>query len=61
VYNSVYPVHAAKVGGVPYTAVMTASGLALTLLGSLAVYGFWSFRGRQRVDAKSSAIQAGAG
>jgi uncharacterized iron-regulated membrane protein len=43
-YNAVYPIHAAKVGGVAYKIVMTASGLALTLLGSLAVYGFWSFR-----------------
>lgn len=60
VFNAVYPVHAAKVGGVIYTIVMTASGLALTLLGSLAVYGFWSFRARQRSAARSSAIQAGA-
>jgi uncharacterized iron-regulated membrane protein len=60
VYNAVYPVHAAKVGGVVYTVVMTASGVALTLLGSLAVYGFWSFRARQRVEAKSNAVQASA-
>jgi len=49
VYNLAYPVHAAKVGGAVYTAVMTASGLTLTMLGSLAVFAFWSFRARQRV------------
>lgn len=39
--NADYPLHAAKVGGLPYRLVMTASGLALTLLGSLAVVTFW--------------------
>lgn len=58
VYNAVYPVHAAKVGGALYTVVMTASGLALTLLGSLAVYGFWSFRARQRVVARYAKVGA---
>lgn len=42
VANLEYPVHAAKVGGLPYRLVMTVSGLALTLLGSLAVYTFWA-------------------
>ncbi|PHY20392.1 PepSY domain-containing protein [Caulobacter sp. BP25] len=39
--NADYPLHAAKVGGLPYRLVMTVSGLALTLLGSLAVVTFW--------------------
>lgn len=39
--NADYPLHAAKVGGLAYRLVMTASGLALTLLGSLAVVTFW--------------------
>jgi len=36
-----YPLHAGKVGGLPYRLVMTVSGLALTLLGTLAVVTFW--------------------
>jgi len=47
-YNLVYPVHAAKVGGALYKAVMTVSGLSLTMLGTLAMFAFWSFRARQR-------------
>lgn len=45
-----YPVHTAKVGGVAMKLLMSLSGLALTLLGSLAVYGFWlrKARGRRR-------------
>lgn len=39
--NLDYPLHAAKVGGLPYRLVMTVSGLTLTLLGSLAVVTFW--------------------
>lgn len=44
-YNLLYPLHAAKVGGLVYRLVMTAAGLALTLLGSLAVWSFWFRRG----------------
>ncbi len=40
--NLEYPIHAAKVGGLPYRLLITVSGLALTLLGSLAVYTFWA-------------------
>ena len=36
-----FPLHAAKVGGLAYRLVMTVSGLALTLLGTLAVVTFW--------------------
>lgn len=39
--NLDYPLHAAKVGGLPYRLVMTVSGLTLTLLGTLAVVTFW--------------------
>lgn len=39
--NSIYPLHAAKVGGLPYSLVMTASGLSLATLGSLSVWAFW--------------------
>jgi uncharacterized iron-regulated membrane protein len=43
-FNIVYPVHAATVGGWIYTVAMTLGGLALTLMGTLAVYGFWRHR-----------------
>lgn len=41
VFNKAYPVHAGKVGGVAWRVVLTLSGLAMTLLGSLAVWSFW--------------------
>jgi uncharacterized iron-regulated membrane protein len=47
-FNLVYPLHVARVGGIVYQIVMTAAGLALTLLGTLAVIGFWSYQTRQR-------------
>lgn len=40
-FSLFYPLHAAKVGGLAYRIVMTLVGLALTLLGSLAVWTFW--------------------
>lgn len=41
VFNAVYPLHAAKVGGLAYRLAMTASGLGLCLLGTLSVWSFW--------------------
>lgn len=49
-YGMFYPLHAAKVGGLPYRLVMTLVGLALALLGSLAVWTFW-FRWPKRAEA----------
>jgi uncharacterized iron-regulated membrane protein len=46
VREKLYPVHTAKVGGVAMKLLMTLSGLSLTLLGTLAVYGFWLRRAR---------------
>ena len=43
-FNIVYPVHAATVGGLIYTLAMAIAGLALTMMGTLAVYGFWRHR-----------------
>lgn len=40
-FNTLYPLHAAKVGGLPYRLVMTLVGLVLTLLGGLTVWTFW--------------------
>ena len=39
--NSLYPLHAGKVWGLPYRLVVAATGVGLTLLGSLAVATFW--------------------
>jgi uncharacterized iron-regulated membrane protein len=41
IFNAAYPVHAARIGGLAWRLVMTCSGLALMLLGSLAVWSFW--------------------
>jgi uncharacterized iron-regulated membrane protein len=54
-FNLVYPIHASTVGGFIYKAAMTAAGLALTLLGTLAVYGFWRHRVRRTIPGRVSA------
>lgn len=59
-FNIVYPIHASTVGGFLYKAAMTAAGLALTLLGTLAVYGFWRQRVRRPVPGTRLAEQADA-
>ena len=43
-----YPVHSAKVGGLAWKIVMTISGIALAMLGSLAVWSFWVRRAHKR-------------
>lgn len=45
-FNMAFPIHASKVGGWMWRSVLTISGLALTLLGSLAVWSFWFKRPR---------------
>jgi uncharacterized iron-regulated membrane protein len=62
--EKLYPLHSAKVGGLPMKLAMTASGLALFLLGSLATYGFWKRRaagGRKRRLAARRRAAAPAG
>ncbi len=41
ILNTMYPLHAAKIGGLTYKAAMTLAGLALTMLGSFTVCTFW--------------------
>lgn len=43
-----YPVHSAKVGGLAWKLALTASGVALTILGSLAVWSFWARQAHKR-------------
>lgn len=52
-YNILYPLHAAKVGGLGYRLVMTVSGLVLGLLGSLSVWSFW-FKRQSRANVRAS-------
>ncbi|SDC81748.1 Uncharacterized iron-regulated membrane protein [Sphingomonas sp. YR710] len=47
-YNLLYPLHAAEVGGLPLRLLMTISGLAFGLLGSLTVWTFWFKRPRNQ-------------
>ncbi len=60
-FNLVYPIHASTVGGVLYKVLMAIAGLALTLLGTLAVYGFWSFQTRRALQSSPLARQTGPG
>lgn len=55
-YNLLYPLHAAKVGGLAFRIVMTLSGLALTLLGTLTVWTFW-FRKPKAARPRGKAIR----
>lgn len=57
--NMVYPVHAAKVGGIVYELLMTLLGLVVTMLGGFVVYRFWYDRagrdaGRPNTEAKKT-------
>lgn len=40
-FAKVYPLHAAKVGGLAYRLLITLSGLGMAVLGTLAVWTFW--------------------
>jgi len=60
VFNSAYPVHSGKVGGLAWRLVLTLVGLALIMLGSLSVWTFWFRRGRA-LPARWSAPGAGEG
>jgi uncharacterized iron-regulated membrane protein len=56
-FNLVYPLHAAMVGGWIYTAAMTIAGIALTFLGSFAVWSFGGFQLRRAAQRSHSAIE----
>jgi uncharacterized iron-regulated membrane protein len=46
--ETLYPVHTGKAGGLAWKLLMTVSGMALTLLGSLATWSFWLRRAKRR-------------
>jgi uncharacterized iron-regulated membrane protein len=50
-FSLLFPLHSAAVGGLAFRIVMTISGLALALLGSLAVWSFWFLRRTPRRPA----------
>ena len=54
-FNRLYPLHAAKVGGLAYRLLMTLSGLVLATLGGLAVWSFWF--GKRRPARAAPAIR----
>lgn len=56
IFNAVYPLHAAKIGGLPYRLLMTASGLTLVMLGSLSVWSFWFRRKPMRRSSVVSGL-----
>jgi uncharacterized iron-regulated membrane protein len=60
-FNIVYPLHAVTVGGWIYKAAMTIAGVALTFLGSFAVWSFGGFQVRravQRLQATVDRVEA---
>lgn len=48
-----YPVHSGKIGGWAWRALITVSGIALTVLGGFAVYVFWLNRLKPRQRSKT--------
>lgn len=58
-FNKAYPIHSSKVGGWTWRILLTLSGLAMTLLGSLAVWTFWFRRPKTaKRPAKNVALAA---
>ena len=55
--EKLYPVHSAKTGGVVWKLAMTASGLALALLGALAMWSFWARKSAKRARRKQSDLR----
>lgn len=54
--NKVYPIHAAKIGGLAFKLLVCATGLALAMLGSFAVWTFWFRRSRPAATPPVPAI-----
>lgn len=48
IYETFYPLHSGKVGGLAWKLAMTLSGLGLTLLGALATWSFWFRKAKKR-------------
>ncbi len=59
--EKVYPVHSAKVGGLAWKVAMTVSGVALAVLGSLAMWSFWARRARKRPGGRQAVVKPAVG
>jgi uncharacterized iron-regulated membrane protein len=46
--EKLYPLHAAKAGGLAWKLLMTLSGLGLTILGSLTTWSFWIRKAKRK-------------
>ncbi|KTE08243.1 PepSY-associated TM helix domain-containing protein [Sphingopyxis sp. H115] len=56
-FNKAFPIHASKVGGWAWRILLTISGLAMAMLGSLAVWTFWFRRPKAaKHPAKKTAL-----
>lgn len=53
-YNALYPLHAAKIGGLAFRLVMTLSGVVLFILGTLTVWTFWFKRPKNSAVVRRS-------
>ena len=59
-FNMAFPIHASKVGGWAWRILLTISGLAMTMLGSFAVWSFWFKRPKpvKRTVKKAALVSA---
>lgn len=57
--EKLYPLHSAKIGGLAMKLLMTLSGLALFVLGSLATYSFWARRAGRRRRLPGQSLRPG--
>lgn len=62
IYETFYPLHSGKVGGLAWKLAMTLSGLGLTLLGTLATWSFWfrKAKRRKRPDIAKAGLEVAA-
>lgn len=58
--EKLYPIHSAKVGGWLWKLVMSASGVALAMLGTLAMWSFWARRRGKRRSERDGGPRARA-
>lgn len=58
IFNTAYPLHAGKVGGVLWTVIVTLAGLALAILGTLATWSFWFGGAKPAPAAKARVAKA---
>ena len=59
-FNMAFPIHASKVGGWTWRILLTTSGLAMTMLGSFAVWTFWFRRPKPAKRRAKKAVLASA-